>query len=192
MNAIKPKAHRFAHPKTSVLTRVLLLALSSTLLLFTWNGWRVQQYNRALLEQDLAMAKEYAPHQHLLLVEAFEHEQIGAMQLASEGYAALRSADRSAVWATARFNIAGVYLQQAAALELEQKQDGRAVLIELAKQHYRALLRDDASDTAVAQNLAIALALQPDVVAVASPDLDEMPERSPQAPVTVAGRERLP
>lgn len=192
MNAIKPKVQRFAHPKTSALMRILLLALSSMLLLFAWNGWRAQQYNRALLERDLVLAKQYAPHQHLLLVEAFEHEQFGAMQLASEGYAGLRSADRSAVWATARFNLAGVYLQQAAALELQQKQDGRAVLIELAKQHYRALLHDDASDTAAAQNLAIALALQPDIVAVASPDLDEMPERSPQAPVTAAGRERLP
>lgn len=171
---------------------LVLIVLFAGLLYCAYGAWRAMQFNQQVSIGDLQQAKLWAPELHKNLIEAMGLEQSGDLAQASEHYAALRASESAELWSVARFNLAGVYLMQAVALEREEKQDGRAVLIELAKLHYRALLQADENDHQAAHQLAVALALQPDVIAPAAPELDEMPERSPQAPVTASGRERLP
>ncbi|MGB0867709.1 MAG: hypothetical protein ACPGSC_14450 [Granulosicoccaceae bacterium] len=154
--------------------------------------WRLKTFNRAVSNGELSLAAAVAPLQQQRFLRAFSFERAGDLATASEHYAQLRSSAPEDLWAAARFNLAGVYLQQAVETELSTHQEGRAVLIELAKWHYRELLRERPDDRALTHNLAVALALQPDVLATAAPELDEMPDRSPQAPVSATGRERLP
>lgn len=155
--------------------------------------WRqMHDTNTAVATQNLDTAQELARGDELQFIIGYQSDLADELSAASTAYAALRASENSQMWPAARYNLAGIYLRQAVQLELAEKQDGRGVLIELAKMHYRKLLHDKPAHTDAANNLAWALALQPDVMAAAVPDLDEMPERSPQSKVAKEGRERLP
>lgn len=167
-------------------------ALIAAVGFFGWQSLQLLRYNQAVTELQLDVASTLARGDSQRLLTAFLSENAGELHAASAEYASLRPSKNPQLWAVARYNLAGVYLQQAVHLELAEKKDGRGVLIELAKMHYRRLLADDPSHTDAATNLSWALALQPDVLAPVTADMEQTPERSPQAPFKASGRERLP
>lgn len=90
-----------------------------------------------------------------------------------------------------RFNMADLYIQQASLAGREGEQDIATPLIELAKHHYRQLLREDSQHWQAKYNFETALKLLPDFDAAEFPD-DVMPERSPESAGSVEIDHELP
>jgi mxaK protein len=90
-----------------------------------------------------------------------------------------------------RYNLANLYLRRA--LELGDSAGGDVVgpLIELAKQEYRDVLREDDDAWDARYNLELALSVQPDVDEVDAA-AEAMPEHSRRAIATQRKLERLP
>ena len=104
-------------------------------------------------------------------------------------YGEIGEGDGAALHRIARYNMAGIHLQQAQKMAVGNEQ--RVPLVELAKQLYRELLRERPDHWESRFNLSRALELVPDL------ELDELeeernPERAPRAPRANPAYEQLP
>ena len=90
------------------------------------------------------------------------------------------------------FELSQTYIRQAVDFEKKGDAEQRIPLLELAKENYRKILRDDPDNWQARVNLARVLRMLPDARLLVDDDEDVMPERSPQATVQTMGHDRLP
>lgn len=116
----------------------------------------------------------------------------GEYERAQQAFAAIDIENHNALRQPVLFELAHAYIGQAVAFEKKGDAEQRVPLLELAKENYRKILRDDPDNWAVRVNLARVLRMLPDARLLADDDEDVMPERSPQATVQTMGHDRLP
>lgn len=140
-----------------------------------WQGLKLRQLDG--LQADIAAARETVVEagagavptggpRELRLVQAGALARAGAHDAAFKTYSALIVSGRpDGVSRAALYNLGNMYLRQAVA-EAEARSGGPAPgvqpLVELAKQRYRDLLREDAGDWDARHNLERALRLAPE------------------------------
>lgn len=126
-----------------------------------FDGWRLVRAERinAQLAAGVASVDANAPVR-LRFARAQAQAASGAEDAALREYGTLQ--DDSELGRAARYNAANLMLRQAIALR-EKQQPGQALaLVELAKEHYREVLRRDPEDWAARYNLERAQRLVPD------------------------------
>lgn len=164
--------------------RALWLLLAA---LLTWagaEGWRLAR-DRALNAQiEAGAGRADSPLPQLRFAAAYAQAASGADEAAINAYRPLHGDD--ALGQAARFNSANGLLRQAQKLR-EGSQPGQAVpLIELAKETYREILRQDPQHWPARYNLERAQRLLPD-----PEDLDggplEVPRNAERAATTMRG-----
>jgi len=149
-----------------------------------------RQFNMAI-EQEAFEQVVQDPSIHGLFAKAYLHQQQGEFDRALVEYIKIESVTDPTIRSAVKFNMANLYLRKGAEAERQGAKDLSEPLIELAKQHYRELLRDDSQDWSAKYNLEMALRLLPDLEQK-PPVEDIMPERSPRALGTVESVEQLP
>ena len=148
------------------LSRLLLALLALSAVLAAVQAWRLQR-DRAL-NRDIAAAStdiggdEPSTRPELRFARAHAQAASGATDVALNRYAALH--DDSALGRAARYNGANLLLRQAAALRAGDQPGQALALIELAKESYREVLREDPNDWNARYNLERAQRLLPDPV----------------------------
>lgn len=151
------------------LSRLLLALLALSAALSAVQAWRLQR-DRSL-NRDIAAAgadrggDEPSVRPELRFARAHAQAASGATDAALNRYAALH--DDSALGRAARYNGANLLLRQAVALRAGNQAGQALALIELAKESYREVLRQDPNDWNARYNLERAQRLLPD------PDGDE-------------------
>ena len=126
---------------------------------------------------------------HGRLAAAYRLHRAGDLDEAVAAYGEIGARDGAALHRIARYNMAGIHLEQAQKLPLDSEQ--RVPLVELAKQLYRDVLREQPQHWDARYNLSRALEIVPDVELG---DLEEErnPERAPRAPRANPAYEQLP
>jgi mxaK protein len=119
--------------------------------------WRDEARN-ALIAAGMPPADTAVPE--LRFAQAYAHAASGAGEAALNGYRALQS--DPVLGAAARFNSANLLLRQALELRAGPQPAQALPLIELAKEQYRALLREDPQHWDARYNLERAQRLLPD------------------------------
>ena len=148
------------------------------------------RYNKALAGENVGTAGMTESELHA--IEGWHAYVDEDYLIAEQAFSARIAAPDEPDRLHARFMLADLYVRKAVALETSEKPDARVPLLELAKSHYRAILRADNSNWGARYNLARVLQLQPDTDLRRERENDVMPERSPQAPVETNAYERLP
>lgn len=151
---------------------------------------RTGRYNAAIAANDYVTAGK-DPSEHGMFARAFELHRNGDLQEATQLYARLERAEDPTIRIRAMFNLANLYLEHSVELTASQGPELGIPLIELAKEGYRRVLREDSHHWDAKYNLAKALAILPDLDDISSDD-DIMPERSPRAPQAARAYDRLP
>ncbi len=177
------------------LTRRSWLALAALALLGLFEAaalHRGTRFNAALSAHDLEAAAAFG-HAHGRFAAAFDLQRRGEFDATVAAYNAVGAPPPPALARDVRFNLANLYVTRALELgHVDGAADDLTVpLIELAKHHYRELLRQRADDPDARYNLELALLLLPDVPEL-EPDEEAMPERSPRAITPKQAYERLP
>jgi mxaK protein len=168
-------------PAVVLLTAALLTAASSTR--DAWQLHRIRQWN-ATIAGGTAVPADGAPAA-LRFAAAFALARTGDLQGALDAYRALETAGDPRLRRDARFNSGNLYLQQARALAARSDSNAALTMIELAKQSYREVLREDDQDWDARYNLERALRLAPD--GDAATDALPPPPDSRHAPSTARG-----
>jgi mxaK protein len=117
----------------------------------------------------------------------------GKVQEALNAYRELDAAADEVIRRNAKFNSGNLYLELALAARTEAHGDAGATLtlMELAKQSYRDVLREDSGDWDARYNLELALRLDPDPEEE-TPDLPVPPTRNQTPTVGLGGSLGLP
>lgn len=154
--------------------------------------YRAERFNDAVRAGELERAGELN-HAHGRFARAYALQQRGAFDPAVKAYGAVAAPPGSQLEAAVTFNLANLYLDRALAQgHVEAAADDLTVpLVELAKQHYRELLRGDPGDWEAKYNLELALVLLPDVPELESGE-EFMPEHSRRAIAPKQAYEQLP
>lgn len=147
------------------LSRLLLALLALSAVLAAVQAWRLQRDHA--LNRDIAAAgaghgggDEPSARPELRFAIAHAHAASGATDAALNRYAVLRA--RSALGRAARYNGANLLLRQAVVLRAGDHPGQALALIELAKENYREVLRQDPADWNARYNLERAQRLLPD------------------------------
>lgn len=145
----------------------LLIGLGAAAAVDALGWWRARQIN-ALITAAAAPADADGAPPELQFALAHAQAASGAGEAALNRYGALQG--ESALGQAARYNAANLLLRQGMALHASAQPGQALALIELAKEGYRDILRQDPLDWAARYNLERAQRLVPD------PDeLDEEP-----------------
>lgn len=163
---------------------LVVLALTALAALFDIVGlWRAAQTNALISSREpIADAPGQAPELRFAQAHALAQSQAAsaARDAALNRYRALQSDAR--LGAAARFNSANLLVRQAIEVRASTQPGQAIALLELAKEYYRDVLRDDPSNWDARYNLERAQRLQPD------PDDNEAPplgqERNRERAVT--------
>jgi mxaK protein len=151
--------------------------------------WRAAQLNRALSEVEAGDAGPADPR--LTFARAYALQQEGEFDAALEAYAAIDVRDRPAMQADIRYNLANLYLRRA----LQHREDGAddlaLPLVELAKENYREVLREDSRHWFAKYNLELALRIAPDTELEAAEE-ERNPEHNPRSAAGIQVRKPLP
>lgn len=149
---------------------------------------RDRAFNESIQAQRWEPATQH-PGAHGHLASAYLLHRSGDITDAIGAYGQVFERDGVALWLTARYDLATLYLEQAQGVAVGDSM--RVPLIELAKQLYRELLRVEPYHWDARYNLSRALELLPDVGAS---DLaaEENPERAPRAAQASPAYEVLP
>lgn len=143
-------------------TRIVLVVLVLAVLALAVEGvhlWRQQRWNVAIAAEPPVPAGSDAPPE-LQFALAHAHAASGASEAAMNRYRALQG--DAALGQAARYNSANLLMRQAIAVRAAA-QPGQAIpLIELAKEIYREVLRNDPGQWDARYNLERAQRLLPD------------------------------
>jgi mxaK protein len=144
-------------------TRTALVGLAVLAALAAYDGWRLQRLKA--LNEAVAAGRPPPPAAddgpELRFAHAWAQAASGAADGAINAYGALQSGSGEIARA-ARYNAANLLIRQALALR-ERQQPGQALaLVELAKEHYRDVLRANPDDWHARYNLERAQRLVPD------------------------------
>jgi mxaK protein len=143
----------------------LIALAAASAALATAQAWRLQRdqaLNHAIAAAatGAADAGEPAARAELRFARAHAQAAAGAADAALNAYAALHH--DSALGRAARYNSANLLLRQAIAQHAREQAGQTLALIELAKEHYREVLRQDPNDWDARYNLERAQRLLPD------------------------------
>lgn len=174
---------------TDKLIRWAIVVLAAVLLYDGYQLWRAAQVNRALLEIEAGEAVD-VDHPHVGFARAHAMQQAGEFDAALEAYAAIDVPD-DRMRALVDYNLANLYLRRGLEYRAQGADDLALPLVELAKEHYRELLRTDSRDWFAKFNLELALRVAPEK------DLEPVeeernPEHNPRSAAGIQVRKRLP
>jgi mxaK protein len=146
-------------------SRALIVVTCVAAALAAAQAWRVQRddaLNRAIAAtpNNTSQADEPDARPELRFARAHALAGSGAADAALNAYAALHG--DSALGRAARYNSANLLLRQAIAQQAREQAGQTLALIELAKEHYREVLRHDPHDWDARYNLERAQRLLPD------------------------------
>jgi mxaK protein len=151
---------------------------------------RASQLNRALAKVE-AGDTEAAAHPHLAFARAYALQQNGEFESALKAYAAVDVRDGDRMRADIRYNLANLYLRRALQYRDNDADDLALPLVELAKENYREVLREDSQEWFAKYNLELALRIAPEI------DLEPVeeernPEHNPRSAAGIQVRRPLP
>ena len=170
---------------------LFLLSLSAAVLVYNAHiMYETIRFNRALAQHAFDKAGQHASI-YGVFASAYDHQQREEFDQALKLYATIEKAGDARFRVGVKYNMANLYLKQAAHNTRNQEHDLVVPLVELAKQNYRDLLHRNSDDWLAKYNLERALQLLPDVAVGQFPD-DVMPERSPEAAGAVEIYDQLP
>ena len=154
-----------------------------------WRYHQAQTFNAALERRDWG-ALTGGGNAYKQFAIAYALQQQGKIQVALAAYSRIAT-DSVALQRAVKFNMANAYLQRALADDIRNDQDLRLPLIELAKEGYRALLRETPDHWDAKYNLERALQLLPDNL---EQDIEEWnrPLRGPRATGAFKADRELP
>lgn len=152
--------------------------------------WRALQLNRALLKVEADDAG-VATHPHLAFAYAYALQQKGEFEPALKAYAAIDVRDRPLMRADVRYNLANLYLRRALQYRENRTDDLALPLVELAKENYRELLREDSRDWFAKYNLELALRIAPETE-LEQAEEERNPEHNPRSAAGIQVRKPLP
>ncbi len=174
----------------TVIAVVLLIACTAVFAYGVYRLYDVTRFNQSIGDGNFAEAGgKSSPHR--LFANAYVYQQEGEFEQALQTYAHIETSEHAEFRAAVKYNMANLYLQKASLAERRGDHDLVIPLIELAKQIYRELLRENSNDWQAKYNLERALQLLPDVEEQQPAD-EVMPERSPQALGVVEVYDQLP
>ena len=185
LNSLSPRARRW-----------LLLGIGSGVLgvaLLTASVFDLQQVSR--FNRDLAAGRYASAAQddspQGKFTDAWLKQDKGDYEAAIKSYAGIEHALDESFQRRVRFNMATLYLQRALKIRSLDAGEDTIPLVELAKHHYKTLLRANPTDWPAKYNLEQALKLSPELAEPDIPD-DAMPERSPKASAALNVDKALP
>jgi mxaK protein len=149
-----------------------------------WRLIRIREWNAAILNGAATAAAAGAPAQ-VRFAAAYALAAKGDVQSALNAYRELDHNDDVKVRRDAKFNSATLYLQESLKAGAGADPSAALALVELAKQSYRELLREDPGDWDARYDLERALRLAPDAEP-AGAELLPPPDRR-QTPSTAPG-----
>ncbi len=165
-----------------------LLAAASTAR-DAWQLHRMRQWSAAIAAAATAGASSTAVGADapgaVRFAQAYALAHRGELQGALDGYRTLDTADDPRLRRDARYNSGNLYLQESRAAAARSDSSAALTMIELAKQSYRDVLREDDQDWDARYNLERALRLAPDLDDGA--DALPPPPDSRHAPATTRG-----
>ena len=174
----------------------LIVVLVAALLYDGFHLLRAARVNRVLVTiesaedaGDVRVAEGENPH--LRFARAYALQQDGEFEPALEAYASIDVAEGDPMRAPIRYNLANLYLRRALQYRENGADDLALPLVELAKEYYRELLREDTQDWSAKYNLELALRVAPET------ELDEVqeernPEHNPRSAAGIQVRKPLP
>lgn len=126
-----------------------------------------------------------------VFVSAYQLQLNRDYDAAIRQYARLENSTDAQLRRRVRYNMATLYLQRALDMRQSDNSADEIPLVELAKYHYKVLLRSDPMDWPAKFNLEQALKLSPELLEQEMVD-DVMPERSPYAAGAITVDRELP
>ena len=150
----------------------------------------VERFNHALQQQEWEKARQYH-ESYGLFAEAYGLQQSGEFNEAIKRYGMLESNENNDLRQAAQYNLANTYLHWALSVDLETDNDIALPLVELAKQTYRGLLKENPQHWDAKYNLERALQLFPDIQEAAIQEW-QAPENSPRSLATFRADRDLP
>jgi mxaK protein len=168
----------------------LIVVLAVVLLYDGFHLLRASQVNRALLQVKAGEDVE-GEHPYLRFARAYALQQDGEFEAAVEAYAAIDVPQDHRLQTDVRYNLANLYLRRALQFRDADADDLALPLVELSKEHYRELLREDSRDWSAKYNLELALRVAPET------ELEEVeeernPEHNPRSAAGIQVRKPLP
>jgi mxaK protein len=152
--------------------------------------FRGSQVNRALVKAE-AGETVVARDPHLAFARAYALQQNGEFESALETYAAIDVREQHRMLADIRYNLANLYLRRAFQYRENDADDLALPLVELAKENYRDVLREDSQDWFAKYNLELALRMVPETE-LEPVEEERNPEHNPRSAAGIQVRQPLP
>jgi mxaK protein len=165
--------------------RFIAVALIALILFDAYRWWHAAQINRSIADGTIASQSGSLPVS-ALFAQAYLFTQKGDRERAVALYKQVEAAPRSDLARDAKYNRANGYLLKAMEMAATDNPNSGIPLAELAKDTYRALLRNNPSDWDAKYNLERALRLVPDPDDSDDAELPP-PQQSERAPTTMRG-----
>ncbi len=174
--------------KLMIVGGVILLIACGYQLFSLHEDWR---YNHSMRAGDYPAASGHTS-EYGVFANARQLHQQGDYAQAQQVFAAIDIEQSPRLRVPVLFELSQTYIRQAVDFEKKGDAEQRIPLLELAKENYRKILRNDPDNWQARVNLARVLRMLPDARLLVDDDDDVMPERSPQATVQTMGHDRLP
>lgn len=171
------------------LIRWAIVVLAAVVLYDGYHLWRTAQLNGALSLVEAGEAVD-VDHPNIALAKGYAIQQAGKFDAALEAYAAIDAPDPH-MRALIRYNLANLYFRRGLQYREQGADDLSLPLVELAKEHYRELLRADSEDWPARYNLELALRVSPEED-LEPPEEERNPEHNPRSAAGMQVRKRLP
>jgi len=168
----------------------LIVAMIAAVIYDGYQLLRASQLNRALANAEASVA-DNDTHPRLAFARAYALQQDGNFEKALEAYAAIDVPDDDPMRADIRYNLANLYLRRALRYREDDADDLALPLVELAKENYRTLLRDDSQHWSAKYNLELALRIAPEIE-LEEAEEERNPEHNPRAAAGIQVRKPLP
>ena len=152
--------------------------------------WRASQLNHELAQLD-AGGDVAGEHPYVRFARAYALQQDGEFDAALEGYAAIDVPEDHRLQRDIDYNLANLYLRRGLEYRESGADDLALPLVELAKEHYRELLRNNSSDWSSKYNLELALRIAPETE-LEEAEEERNPEHNPRSAAGIQVRRPLP
>ncbi|MGH8196423.1 MAG: MxaK protein [Woeseiaceae bacterium] len=168
----------------------LIVGLAAATFYDGYHLLRASQLNRALVQVE-AGDDEDADHPLLRFARAYALQQNGEFEAALEAYAAIDAPDGHRMRADIQYNLANLYLRRALQYRDNDAADLALPFVELAKEYYRELLREDSQSWPAKYNLELALRIAPETEPEEVEE-EHNPEHNPRSAAGIQARKPLP